>query len=102
MTINEAIEKGIRTVTQEPWKSGNKFCHMILPEKSADGTHGCWAYIVDPAGNLAIGDPAEKQICVLLFPEIGAISADPNVDEWFEWTKPDGYDLLIQQEPYHA
>ena len=77
MTIQEAMDRGVTAVRQDPW---NPYCRMELPV-FVGKPHGVWGRIIDPCGNLATDKPAESPIDVLLMP-LGRISVDPNVDEW--------------------
>jgi hypothetical protein len=91
MTIQEAMDKGITAVMQEPWKSHNKYCRVELPVFPGR-PHGVWGRIIDPCGNLALGKDAESPIDMLLMKMPGnPMSIDPNADEWEEWIEPTDY-----------
>lgn len=104
MTIHEAMDRGITAVTQEPWKSGNKYCRMELPpllavpsEAAARGVkgYGLWGKLIDPCGNLALGQDSEKPIDVLLIAgDFRQPAANPTKDEWEEWMEPADYSRL--------
>ncbi len=93
MTIRQAIEQGIQEVTTASWAAHNQYCRMVLPVKDERGHHGVWGRIIDPAGNLATGKPAEYEIPIMLLNlPPGQLSADPDEDEWQPWKRPENYD----------
>ena len=88
----EAMNQGIAAVTQEPWKSNNRYCRLELPQGKF---RGVVARLVDPCSNLALGNDPEKPIGVILLKGVNEpFNADPDEDAWEPWTRPDDYARL--------
>jgi len=91
MTAYEAIDKGIKTVRLKRW---NKYARLELP---IGKPYGVWAKLIDPPSNLAMGNPAEHNIALLLLKTSGT-SIDPNEDGWEEWIRPTDYDEWLEKQ----
>lgn len=97
MTIREAMKMGITAVTREAWKSHNKYCRLELPvfPNLPGRPSGVWGRLIDPCGNLAMGEPSEKGIPTILLAGINEpFNADPDEDAWEAWVEPPDYSRL--------